>query len=264
MVDSGARASCRGGDFLRPRRAGNLLAAGKTAEVAEGDCIVYLAGRGAHTLHALEDLDVLAFGPRMRSESVGFPRLGISLVGGRAVESVSGAVDGAPIQFVREAEQGPPDLPEPGERPATIVNLRDVAAEPWGRGRVASHGRQLGAAAGSRFTGLQYVEVEPDRWGTPLHCHSIEEEIYVVLAGGGVVVLGEDETEVGAGTVVATPAATGVAHAFRAGPGGLTYLAYGTRDPGDMCYYPRSNKISFRGLGVIGRLERLDYWDGED
>ncbi len=31
-----------------------------------------------------------------------------------------------------------------------------------------------------------------------------------------------------------------------------------------MCFYPRSNKISFRGLGVIGRLERLDYWDGED
>jgi hypothetical protein len=31
-----------------------------------------------------------------------------------------------------------------------------------------------------------------------------------------------------------------------------------------MCYYPRSNKIAFRGLGVIGRLERLNYWDGEE
>jgi hypothetical protein len=31
-----------------------------------------------------------------------------------------------------------------------------------------------------------------------------------------------------------------------------------------MCYYPRSNKISFRGLGVIGRLERLNYWDEEE
>ena len=26
---------------------------------------------------------------------------------------------------------------------------------------------------------------------------------------------------------------------------------------------PRSGKISFRGVGVIGRLEQLDYWDGE-
>ena len=64
--------------------------------------------------------------------------------------------------------------------------------------------------------------------------------------------------------MVARPAGTGVAHQFRAGDAGLTFLAYGTREPGDICYYPRSNKISFRGLGVIGRLERLDYWDGED
>ncbi len=48
------------------------------------------------------------------------------------------------------------------------------------------------------------------------------------------------------------------------GTGGLSVLAYGQRDPRDMTYYPRSNKISFRGVGVIGRIEHLDYWDGED
>jgi hypothetical protein len=30
-----------------------------------------------------------------------------------------------------------------------------------------------------------------------------------------------------------------------------------------MAYFPRSGKIYWRGLGVIGRVERLDYWDGE-
>ncbi len=59
------------------------------------------------------------------------------------------------------------------------------------------------------------------------------------------------------------PAGSGVAHAFRAGDGPLTLLAYGTRDPGDLAYYPRSGKISFRGLGVMGRIEPLEYWDGE-
>ncbi|MBV9007251.1 MAG: hypothetical protein JO181_21475, partial [Solirubrobacterales bacterium] len=48
-----------------------------------------------------------------------------------------------------------------------------------------------------------------------------------------------------------------------AGARGLTYLAYGTREPGDICFYPRSSKLSFRGLGVVARIERLDYWDGE-
>jgi hypothetical protein len=31
-----------------------------------------------------------------------------------------------------------------------------------------------------------------------------------------------------------------------------------------MCFYPRSNKISWRGLGVIARVEPLSYWDGEE
>ena len=28
-------------------------------------------------------------------------------------------------------------------------------------------------------------------------------------------------------------------------------------------YYPRSNKVFFRGLGLIARLEALEYHDGE-
>jgi uncharacterized cupin superfamily protein len=40
-------------------------------------------------------------------------------------------------------------------------------------------------------------------------------------------------------------------------------LAYGTRDPNDICYYPRSDKIYFRGVGLMTRVPRLDYWDGE-
>ena len=40
-------------------------------------------------------------------------------------------------------------------------------------------------------------------------------------------------------------------------------LIYGTRGPNDMCWYPRSSKIYWRGLGVIGRVEALDDYDGE-
>ena len=97
-----------------------------------------------------------------------------------------------------------------------------------------------------------------------MHCHSVEEEIFVILDGDGVLVLGDEETPVRTGSVVSRPPATGIAHSFRAGEGGLTLLAYGTREPADVCYYPRSNKILFRGVDLIARLERLDYWDGED
>jgi uncharacterized cupin superfamily protein len=239
--------------------------AGHVCEVGPGDCIVYLAKGGAHTLHALEPLDVLAFGERHDDESVGFPRLAMSYVGSRMVDSVPGLTDGHATQFVRESELGPPPLPDDaGPRPPTMVNVEDVEAVTVERARVARTRRNLGRAAGSVTTGIQHVEVFPGKESAPPHCHSIEEEIFVILDGDGVAVIGEEETPVGAGHVIARPAGTGVAHAFRGGPAGLTYLAYGMRDPGDVCFYPRSNKLAFRGLGVIARIERLDYWDGED
>ena len=55
-----------------------------------------------------------------------------------------------------------------------------------------------------------------------------------------------------------------VAHTFRAGDRGLTFLAYGTRESNDICFYPRSGKVFFRGVNLVARIESLDYWDGEE
>ena len=239
--------------------------AGNTTEVGAGDCILYLPRQGAHTMHAREDLDLLAFGTRRYDEAVRFPRLNFSLVGGRAIRSEPPTIDGAPFQFVRESELGPPELPaEAGPRPSTVVNLSDVKPDPMERPRVVRVRRNLGRALGSVRSGLQHVEVAPGKESSARHCHSAEEEIFVILDGDGTLLLDEDEVPVRAGHVVARPPATGVSHVFRAGESGLTLLAYGTREPNDICYYPRSNKVSFRGVGLIARLERLDYWDGED
>jgi uncharacterized cupin superfamily protein len=251
---------------------GLLWHRGALARIGAGDCIVCRPRRGGHSLHALSQLDVLAFGPREYDESVRFERLGLSLVGGRMAETRPGAVDGVPLQFVKESEAGPPELIEPtDERPPTIANLADIAPVRVDRPRIARTRRNLGVAVGSVTTGLQHVEVEPGMLAAPLHCHSLEEELFVILGGDGVLLLEGDgtagageETAVAAGHVVSRPSGTGVSHTFRAGPGGLTYLAYGTRDAGDVCYYPTSNKISWRGVGVIGRLDKLDLWDGED
>jgi uncharacterized cupin superfamily protein len=238
---------------------------GDTTEIGTGDCIVCLPNRGAHTLHGLGGLDVLAFGTRFEDESPRFPRQGLSRVGNRAVETMPGAIDGIPTQWLREAKLGPPELPDPpGERPSTVVNLDAVEPQKIERSRVFRTRRDLGRSAGSVTTGLQHFDVAPGKEANPPHSHSMEEELFVVLDGDGTLLLGDDEIEVRAGHVVSCPAGTGVAHAFRAGPNGLRHLAYGTREPGDVCFYPRSNKLAFRGLGVIGRLEQLDYWDGED
>ena len=150
--------------------------------------------------------------------------------------------------------------------------MRDVEPEVRDGATVARASRNLGRAAGSYKTGIRHFEVHPGKLINPPHCHSAEEEIFVVLDGEGTVELwphlregGELEThEVRRGSVVARPAGNGRPHAFRAGEQGLSVLAFGTRDPRDVTYYPRSRKVSFRGIGLIGRLDVLDYWDGED
>ena len=93
------------------------------------------------------------------------------------------------------------------------------------------------------------------------HCHSAEEELFVVLEGDGVFLLGDEEHAVRRGSVVARPPGTRVAHTFRGGDEGMTILVYGTREPNDICYYPRSRKVALRGLGVVGRLEPIEEAD---
>jgi uncharacterized cupin superfamily protein len=237
--------------------------------IGPGDCLVHLALVHAHTLQAGPDgLDVLAFGERSYAANTLLPRAGVSWLGPTWV--LEGGPDDHP--WKREAKAGPPKVGEPAERPARIVNVDAVEPEPREGATVARSARNLGGAAGSYKTGLRHFVVAPGKLLNPPHCHSAEEEIFVVLDGEGSLELwphlrfgGEHETyAVRRGSVVARPAGTGRPHTFRAGDEGLTVLAYGTRDPRDMTYYPRSGKVSLRGLGVIGRLDVLDYWDGED
>ena len=126
----------------------------------------------------------------------------------------------------------------------------------------------------SVLAGFHWERLGPGRRGSPPHCHSEEEEIFVILDGDGVLELWpsprlaadgapREDIPIHAGHVIARPPATRVAHAFEAGAGGLTMLIYGTRKPNDICWYPRSNKINWRGLGVIARVQPLDYDDGE-
>jgi uncharacterized cupin superfamily protein/opacity protein-like surface antigen len=127
----------------------------------------------------------------------------------------------------------------------------------------AFHGQNREPHFRVRGAGLKHVRVPPGKLSAPPHCHSAEEELFVVLEGDGTLLLGEDEHAVRAGHVVSRPAATGIAHAFRGGPDGLAMLAYGTREPNDIAYYPRSAKVYLRGVGVMARLDALEYWDGE-
>jgi uncharacterized cupin superfamily protein len=241
---------------------------GATCEVAAGDCLVHLIEGPAHTLVAGPDgLDVLAFSERTPSEACFLPRAKVSWLGSSWVTAGD-----TPHPFAQEAAAGDLDLPaQPSERPAGIVNVDDVPLQESGRGDCASSRRVLGAAAGAQRTALRLFVVHPGKLGTPPHCHSGCEELFVVLEGDGTYLeqapgaTGWDpETRpLRVGDVVSCLAGAGAPHALHAGAAGLAYLAYGNRDTNDQIWYPRSRKIWFSGLGVIARVERTDYWGGE-
>ena len=209
--------------------------------IGPGDTIVHLANAETHTLLAgAAGLEVLAFASGSDTRLTYLPRAGVMWAGPRWVP-----LD-APHPFEAEAAAGALPRPEPGPRPANVVALADVPVQERGGTRL----RTLGAAGGSRWAGLNHVTLPPGGSGAPAHCHALEEELFVVLAGSGTVTLGEDEHPLRAGSIVARPPATGVAHALRAGEEGLSYLAYGTRVAGDSVYYPQLGTVRLRGLGV--------------
>jgi uncharacterized cupin superfamily protein len=239
---------------------GHALHGRRAFPIQAGDAMVFLAGERPHTVMGGPDgLEILAFGSGSSSRLTWLPRSNTMWAGPRWL-----ALD---VEHPFQAEQalGPIELPDVAqERPHWLVALADVEARPRKRGATELTRTDLGRAAGSRLSGLARVAIAPGAEGSPPHCHSAEEELFYVLDGDGELLLGDDTFAVRAGSVVARPPGTGVAHSFRAGDGGLTLLAYGQRRPEDTCFYPRSNKVAMRGLGIRFRVEPLDYWDGEE
>jgi uncharacterized cupin superfamily protein len=208
---------------------------GTTSAIRAGDALLHPPGAGGFLVAGDDGLDVLLLEPRDR------------------------AGDADPV---RRADR--------------IVAVAGVPADERDRGEFGATLRNIGLALDSRSTGMRHATIAPGRMNAPPHCHSAEEELFVVLAGDGALVLYDldgavtAEYTVRAGHVVARPAGTGVAHAFRAGAGGMTVLSYGERKGEDVGFYPRSQKLAVRGFGgsgvlggVVFRVQRTDYWDGE-
>jgi uncharacterized cupin superfamily protein len=238
---------------------------GAVHEVRPLDCVVQRRREHEHTFVAgPQGLEFLVFGTRHQTELGWLPRSHALRVGKTWIEGR----DDDPWDVEETVE--PLAVGEPAPRPANIVNVDEAELESEGSQTYA----YFTPEDKTRLAGLGWEKLAAGRRGSVPHCHSAEEEVFVMLAGTATLELWpsprlarngatNEEVSLRAGHLVARPPGTRISHSFRAGPDGATMLVYGTRDPNDMCFYPRSNKIAWRGLGVIGRVEHLDYFDGE-
>jgi uncharacterized cupin superfamily protein len=238
---------------------------GDVHEVRPRDCIVHAADHFEHTFVAgPEGLEYLAFGTRHPTEIGWLPRSGAIRIGWPWVE---GRTDDP---WDVEAAGPPLEVGEPGPRPANIRNVDEVELES------ERHQTWAGLANHSDtvLAGMAWERIAPGQTGSVPHSHSEEEEIFVILEGSATLHLEPnprramggarpEEHALRPGHVVARPPGTGVSHWFRAGDDGCAMLVYGTRRPNDLCFYPRSNTVNFRGLGVLARVEPVPYPDGD-
>ena len=142
---------------------------------------------------------------------------------------------------------------------------------------------QLGSIAsklGAKKLGCRLTVVPPGKRAFPFHAHHTNEELFLILAGEGVLRFGKERYPVRAGDVAVCPAGGAeTAHQFinTSNNADLRYLSISTMLEPDVAEYPDSNKFGVlsgsppggdkakRRLSFVGRLaSALDYYDGEE
>ena len=176
---------------------------GKVYAIGPGDCIVHPPSSWAHTLRAGDDgLDVLIYGMRVPLQIADLPRGDVALSSPTWTDAGTGD-----HPWAREVAAGEPEVGEPEPRPASIVNVDDVDWDDWAPGR--EYGITSCWLARPAGADADRLEHRPDPSGKPNtvpHCHSAEEELFVVLQGEGTCLLGDEEHPLRAGNIVARPA----------------------------------------------------------
>jgi mannose-6-phosphate isomerase-like protein (cupin superfamily) len=80
-------------------------------------------------------------------------------------------------------------------------------------------------------TGLSYQRLAPNTQGAFGHSHGQDEEIYLILAGTGRMMLDDEVVEIGSWDAIRV--APEIVRAFAAGPDGLELLAFGMHTEDD-------------------------------
>lgn len=137
------------------------------------------------------------------------------------------------------------------------------------KGRYAEIGNKIGA----QKLGYSLTVVEPGKKVCPFHNHHVNEEMFFILEGTGLLRFGEQEYPLRKHDVIACPPGKrDVAHQIiNTGETELRYLALSTMERHEICEYPDSNKVGLavgeegkRDLRLIFKVEQaVDYFDGE-
>jgi len=111
---------------------------------------------------------------------------------------------------------------------------------------------------------MNVTRLPPGRVGCPFHYHMVDDEIFYVLSGTGVLRHGDELIQLRAGDAISCPAGLRVGHQIaNTGDEDLLYLGVGANSPNEVCAFPDSGKVMVRSFKTVGTLTKTDYMAGE-
>lgn len=104
----------------------------------------------------------------------------------------------------------------------------------------------------------------PGRAGCPHHYHMLDDELFFVVSGTGLLRYGDDCFPIRPGDMISCPAGTRTGHQIaNTGDEDLVYIGIGRNSDNEVCVFPDSDKVHIRGLKLKGRLTETEFMDGE-
>ncbi len=150
-----------------------------------------------------------------------------------------------------------------------IVNLEALAWGRWSRDdHISVEAKDPARALGSELAGFRIERLAPGQQASQLHRHHLQEEMFLILRGHGVLRHGDRRIPVSPGDFILYKAADPDAHTFvNESDEPLEFIATGNRLSHEVCEYPEEGTVLVEALGaelrreeVPGSRERMTRW----
>lgn len=175
-------------------------------------------------------------------------------------------------------QTAPPSRPASSSFPAAEFKWVNIGSLPWREsksrsGRFQSSTKDISIALGAKANAipadgghpfdLQLRRVPPGAAVCPQHAHTLQWEMFVIIAGTATVRVSDETFVVGGGHVFLHR--PGVAHqTINSGTEDLLFYVIADNHAADSTYYPNSNKWQMKPQAKLFRMAETDYFDGED
>jgi len=150
-----------------------------------------------------------------------------------------------------------------------MVNVADLPWRQCSRSeRVTVEFKDPANHLGSTVTGFRIERLAPGKQASPFHRHHLQEEMFLILGGTGVLRHGDRKIAVRAGDFIVYPPGEPAPHTFvNDGSEPLEFIAAGNRVPYEVCEYPEDGTVyvevldrTLRNEEVAGTRAAMEAW----